>query len=338
MRTGTIGRQTRNGIPSSRLRVALSQAAQRRKKQVTTQDTLHATRGHRTCRLAARKLAALLAVSIAFATAQIPCQAIAATSVSDAKDAFDTAAQRYNDACTASEQAQQAADTANASLEQAKGNAVTSIRSTYKSGSSDAVNAIMSALCSGNVSEGIKQLAAWQSIAEWSDTNIQTLMNDKAAADQAKADADAAVSEAQTARDAAEQAYDAALKEQEEARKKAAAASSASTSSGVASVSSIVDNSGSVSGGFITVAQMKTRGVVYYNGWRFTYYSETVLPGNGLNIPGRHVSDGKVCDADGYICVASSTLPKGTIVDSPLGTGRVYDSGCAAGTLDLFVH
>ena len=88
----------------------------------------------------------------------------------------------------------------------------------------------------------------------------------------------------------------------------------------------------------MTVPQMKSRGVVYYNGWRFTYYSETVLPGNGLNIPGRHVSDGKVCDADGYICVASSTLPKGTIVDSPLGTGRVYDSGCAAGTLDLYIH
>ena len=303
-----------------------------------TTDTRHTKHGHVTCRLTARKLAASLAVSIAIATAQTPCQAIAATSVSDAKDAFDVAAQRYNDACTASEQAQQAADTANASLEQAKSNAVTSIRSTYKSGSSDAVNAIMSALCSGNVSDGIRELAAWQSIAEWSDTNIQTLVSDKATADQAKADADAAVSEAQTARDAAERAYDAALKEQEEARKKAAAASSATTSSGVASASSIVDNSGSISGGFLTVAQMKTRGVVYYNGWRFTYYSETVLPGNGLNIPGRHVSDGKVCDADGYICVASSTLPKGTIVDSPLGTGRVYDSGCAANTLDLFVH
>ena len=298
-----------------------------------TTDTRHTKHGHATCRITARKLAASLAVSIAIATAQIPCQAIATTSVSNAKAAFDAAAQKYDDACTASEQAQQAADAANTSLEQAKGNAVTSIRSTYKNGSSDAVNAIMSALCSGNVSDGIRELAAWQSIAEWSDTNIQTLVSDKAAADQAKADADAAVSEAQTARDAAEQAYDAALKEQEEARKKAAA-----TSSGVANASSIVDNSGSVNGGFMTVPQMKSRGVVYYNGWRFTYYSETVLPGNGLNIPGRHVSDGKVCDADGYICVASSTLPKGTIVDSPLGTGRVYDSGCAAGTLDLYIH
>lgn len=304
---------------------------------MTARDTRRTARGHGACRIAARRLAVPLAVSVAIVTSQLPCQAIAATSVSDTKAAFDAAAQRYDDACTASEQAQQAADAADVSLEQAKGNAVTSIRSTYKSGSSDAVNAIMSALCSGNISDGIKELAAWQSIAEWSDTNIQTLVSDKAAADQAKTDADAAVSEAQTARDTAEQAYDAALKEQQEAQKKAAATSS-SASSGVANASSIVDNSGSVNGGFLTVAQMKARGVVYHNGWRFTYYSETVLPGNGLNIPGRHVSDGKVCDADGYICVASSTLPKGTVVDTPLGTGRVYDSGCAAGTLDLYVH
>lgn len=304
---------------------------------MTARDARDAARGRKTRRLTARRLAVPLAVSVAIVTSQLPCQASAATSVSGTKAAFDAAARRYDDACAASEQARQASDAANASLEQAKGNAVTSIRSTYKSGSSDAVNAIMSALCSGNIGDGIKELAAWQSIAEWSDTNIKTLVSDKAAADQAKADADAAVSEAQTARDTAEQAYDAALKEQQEARKKAAA-TSASASSGVANASSIVDNSGSVNGGFITVAQMKTRGVVYHNGWRFTYYSETVLPGNGLNIPGRHVSDGKVCDADGYICVASSTLPKGTVVDTPLGTGRVYDSGCAAGTLDLYVH
>lgn len=305
-----------------------------------TTDTRHTKHGHATCRITARKLAASLAVSIAIATAQIPCQAIAATSVSDAKAAFDAAAQRYNDACTASEQAQQAADAANASLEQAKGNAVTSIRSTYKSGGSDAVNAIMSALCSGNVSDGIRELAAWQSIAEWSDTNIQTLVSDKAAADQAKADADAAVSEAQTARDAAEQAYDAALKEQQEARKKAAA-TSASASSGVANASSIVTSGdGSSSGdGYLTVSQLKFRGVVYYNGWRLTYYSQSVLPGGGLNIPGRHVEDGFVCDSDGRISVACSTLPKGTIVKLPFVNhteGVVRDSGCAAGTLDIY--
>lgn len=307
---------------------------------MTARDARDAARGRRTRRLTARRLAVPLAVSVALVTSQLPCPAIAATSASGTKAAFDAAARRYDDACAASEQARQASDAANASLEQAKGNAVTSIRSTYKSGSSDAVNAIMSALCSGNIGDGIKELAAWQSIAEWSDTNIKTLVSDKAAADQAKADADAAVSEAQTARDTAEQAYDAALKEQQEARKKAAA-TSASASAGVANASSIVTSGdGSSSGdGYLTVSQLKFRGVVYYNGWRLTYYSQSVLPGGGLNIPGRHVEDGFVCDSDGRISVACSTLPKGTIVKLPFVNhteGVVRDSGCAAGTLDIY--
>lgn len=78
-------------------------------------------------------------------------------------------------------------------------------------------------------------------------------------------------------------------------------------------------------------------GVVYFNGHRETYYSQKVLPGYGLNIPGRHVaSDGTVRDENNYICVASSDHPKGTIVETSLGTGKVYDSGCASGTIDIY--
>ncbi len=78
-------------------------------------------------------------------------------------------------------------------------------------------------------------------------------------------------------------------------------------------------------------------GVVYFNGHRETYYSQRVLPGHGLSIPGRHVaSDGTIRDASGYICVASSDYPKGTIVETSLGTGMVYDSGCASGTIDIY--
>jgi len=81
----------------------------------------------------------------------------------------------------------------------------------------------------------------------------------------------------------------------------------------------------------------KSKGVVYYNGHRETWYSQKVLPGGGLKIPGRHVdSRGLVCDGDGYICVASSDLAKGTIVETSLGTGKVYDSGCASGTIDIY--
>lgn len=83
----------------------------------------------------------------------------------------------------------------------------------------------------------------------------------------------------------------------------------------------------------------RSGGVYYYNGRRETWYSQRVLPGGGLNIPGRHVNsdDGTVRDGDGYICVAASDLPYGTIVETSLGTGKVYDTGCAPGTTDIYV-
>lgn len=83
------------------------------------------------------------------------------------------------------------------------------------------------------------------------------------------------------------------------------------------------------------------KGVVYYNGHRETYYSQRVLPGNGLNIPGRHVADdGTIRDGDGYICVAANTsyMKKGTTLMTSLGPAKVYDSGCAYGTIDIYVN
>ena len=81
----------------------------------------------------------------------------------------------------------------------------------------------------------------------------------------------------------------------------------------------------------------KSKGVNYFNGHRETWYSQRVLPGGGLHIPGRHVDDrGLVCDEDGYICVASEDYPKGTIIETSLGMGRVYDCGCDSGTIDIY--
>lgn len=80
-----------------------------------------------------------------------------------------------------------------------------------------------------------------------------------------------------------------------------------------------------------------SKGVNWFNGHRETWYSQKVLPGNGLRIPGRHVaSDGTIRDANGYICVASSDYEKGTIVQTSLGPGKVYDTGCASGTIDIY--
>lgn len=130
------------------------------------------------------------------------------------------------------------------------------------------------------------------------------------------------------------------LKRREAAAKKAAAeaAKKAAEAEKTAQASKNPSSSGSgydmpSGNGVLT----KKKGVNYYNGHRETYYSQKVLPGGGLKIPGRHVaSDGTIRDADGYICVASSDYPKGTIVQTSLGAGKVYDTGCASGTIDLY--
>lgn len=87
----------------------------------------------------------------------------------------------------------------------------------------------------------------------------------------------------------------------------------------------------------MTPAEFRRAGVVYYNGYKFTYYSEKVLPGPGLKIPGRHSDGNFVRDGDGYICVASCDLPKGTVVDTPFGKGKVYDVCRDSGTIDVYV-
>jgi len=84
----------------------------------------------------------------------------------------------------------------------------------------------------------------------------------------------------------------------------------------------------------------KRMGVIRWNGWRWTWYSQRVLPGRGLKIPGRHVDkNGYVCDKKGYICLASSKLKRGRVVKTPFGKkGKVYDSGCAWNTLDVYTN
>lgn len=117
------------------------------------------------------------------------------------------------------------------------------------------------------------------------------------------------------------------LKEEAEAEAKAAAAARAAKSYSSSSYTQSTDE------GVLT----RSGGVNYYNGRKETWYSQRVLPGGGLDIPGRHVAeDGTIRDEDGYICVAASDLEKGTVVETSLGTGKVYDSGCAAGTTDIY--
>ena len=82
-------------------------------------------------------------------------------------------------------------------------------------------------------------------------------------------------------------------------------------------------------------------GVEFWGDYRWTYYSEQVLPGGGLDIPGRHTDyNGYICDENDYICLACDFLPKGTVVSTPFGkAGKVYDCGCGDNiTLDVYVN
>lgn len=87
-----------------------------------------------------------------------------------------------------------------------------------------------------------------------------------------------------------------------------------------------------------SASYFRQMGVIWWNGWRWTWYSERVLPGTGLNIPGRHTEGGYVRDGDGYICVASDVLGYGTVIETPFGAyGKVYDCGCDYDTIDVYV-
>lgn len=99
------------------------------------------------------------------------------------------------------------------------------------------------------------------------------------------------------------------------------------------------DTSGDKPAALYTLAQFMSSGVVNWGGYRFTYYSQQVLPGGGLAIPGRHVSEaGYVTDADGYIVLAGSA-PKGSVFPTPFGAdGKIYDRGTVGNHLDVYVR
>lgn len=71
---------------------------------------------------------------------------------------------------------------------------------------------------------------------------------------------------------------------------------------------------------------------------RFTWYSSNVLY-HYQTSEWTAGEDGIYRDADGYVVVASSDYSNGTVVeDTPFGPAKVYDSGCASGTLDVYVN
>lgn len=93
---------------------------------------------------------------------------------------------------------------------------------------------------------------------------------------------------------------------------------------------------------YITTDEFIDCGIINYNDNIFTYYSENVLPGNGLDIPGRYTDDeGYVCDVDGYVVLATpdeDIYPRYSTIELPTGRmGKFYDY-CPEGSIDVYVN
>lgn len=82
----------------------------------------------------------------------------------------------------------------------------------------------------------------------------------------------------------------------------------------------------------------KSDGVWYDDSYRYTWYSSNTA--YHYSTPEWTAgSDGIYRDSDGFVVVASSDLPQGSVVeDTPFGAAKVYDSGCASGTLDVYTN
>ena len=79
-------------------------------------------------------------------------------------------------------------------------------------------------------------------------------------------------------------------------------------------------------------------GVWYDENYRYTWYSSNAA--YHYRTPEWTAgSDGVYRDSEGYVVVASSDYAQGTVIeDTPFGAAKVYDTGCASGTLDVYTN
>lgn len=85
-------------------------------------------------------------------------------------------------------------------------------------------------------------------------------------------------------------------------------------------------------------SSFKSDGVWYDGTYRYTWYSSNAA--YHYRTPEWTAgSDGIYRDSEGYVVVASSDHPIGTVISStPFGAAKVYDTGCASGTLDVYTN
>lgn len=102
-----------------------------------------------------------------------------------------------------------------------------------------------------------------------------------------------------------------------------------------------ISNNNIESKAIYTIQEFQYLGIIEWNNWKWTYYLMSEFPGStSTPVQGRYVNDeGFVCDNEGYIILASVDLEPYTIVDTPFGyKGKVYDTGCPSGILDVYTN
>lgn len=270
------------------------------------------------------------------------------------EDALRSATDQYESAVSQRDASQQELDDINAQIDSLEASlpvlrsaSDSALRSMYVSGADDAGSIITSLLGCDSLSSAASLYDSYMRINEKRVEAVQDAVSAEEDLEAKQADKQAetdklneAVESAADAKSKAQRTYDAAIvaeKRQAEAESAQAENTGGGTSASGDSGASTAGSTDAATSGTMTLAEFKRKGVVYQNGWKYTYYSESVLPGNGLKIPGRHHEDGLVKDGNGYICVACTSVPKGTVLPTPLGQGIVYDGGCAKGTVDIYI-
>ena len=97
----------------------------------------------------------------------------------------------------------------------------------------------------------------------------------------------------------------------------------------------------SMSESWYTSEQLFNNGVIYDGSRYYTWYSEKTLAGEGLDIPGRHVSDeGYILDEYDRIVVASCMYAYQEEIDIPFGNGRaiVLDYCAGRNVVDIYTN
>lgn len=283
---------------------------------------------HGLARIAALAVAGALGLGTA-----LPPTLASADEVEEAQVAVDAAVSARDDVLSRIDQCQRDLDAAALAVPVARNSLSECMRDTYKIQQDMTMLGFVDALLDcGSIDEMVSLTKARNSIQGMSAQRVRALNESYVALDASKAALDQELAGAEMTLGEANAALE---QRQEEAREREQAAAAAAARRASASSSS----GGEGDSPNVELAAFKQMGVIYQNGYRYTYYSERVLPGGGLSIPGRHHEDGFVVDGDGYICVASNDHSYGTVVPVPFEgrMGKVYDSGCASGTLDIYI-